>query len=235
MNESQKLYKVFSLIRLLNTPPAKSAKQLMRQLGIKKSQVYRYIDLLKELGYTIDTDEQHRKSLSFIDTEASAGKLTKDMLGHDELNYIHDLLQSQVTDSPYAESILHKFDRHLSLAPLADALPQLHRSRMTQLIRFGINRNKQLFLKGYRSLTANKVSNRTVEPMEITADYRYLIAWDVDKDDQRQFKLSRITDIDVLETASTPGRIASPMDVFGLTGTSWHTVKMKKNKEQKQK
>ncbi len=226
MDESQKLYKVFTLIRLLNTPPAKSAKQLMQRTGMKKTHLYRNLKLLEELGYTIKTDKQHRKSLTFLNT-SSSGKLTKDMLGHDELNYIHDLLQSQVTASPYAESILHKFDRHLSLAPLADALPQLHRSRMIQLVRFGINRNRQLFLKGYRSVTGNKITDRIVEPMEITADHRYLIAWDVDKDDQRQFKFSRITDIEVLEVPTKSGHIASPMDIFGMTGTEWHTVKMK--------
>jgi len=227
MENNQKLYKVFTLIRLLNTPPAKTAQQLMRQLDVKKTQFYRYINLLKEIGYTIDKDAKHRFSFQFIDHEVHKKGLTKDMLGSDELGYLHELLQSQTALSPLAESILHKFDRHLSLAPLADALPQLHRSRMIQLIRFGINRNRELTLRGYRSLTGNRISDRHVEPLDITADHRYLIAWDLDKDDQRQFKIERITDVEVLETAFKPGRTSSPMDIFGLTGTQWYDVKMK--------
>jgi len=225
--ELHKLQQVFTLIRLLNTSPAKSAKQLMGLLGIQKSQFYRYKKLLEKVGYTIDTNAQHRMSLKFIDPEAHKKGLSKDELGQDELGYLHDLLQAQVSNSPHAETLLHKFDRHLSLAPLADALPQLHRSKMIQLIRSSINLNRQLKIIGYRSLTGNKTSDRHVEPLDLTPDQRYLIAWDLDKDDQRQFKLERITDVDVLDAPITPGRMATPMDIFGLTGERWHNIKLK--------
>ncbi len=221
------MYKVFKLIRLLNTPPAKEREQLMRQLDIKKTHFYRYIKLLKALGYNVEPNDQKRWSLKFIDPEAHKKDLSKDALGQDQLSYLRDLLQAQVTHSPHAETLLHKFDQHLSLAPLADALPQLHRSRIIQLIRFGINNNEQLLLRGYRSLTGNKTSDRCVEPLDLTPDQRYLIAWDIDKDDQRQFKLERITDVDFLNVPIKPGRIATPMDIFGLTGEQWHTVKLK--------
>ena len=62
----KKLYKVFTLIRLLNTPPARDAKQLMRILGVKKTHFYRLKKLLEDLGYKIHTNEQYRMSLSLI-------------------------------------------------------------------------------------------------------------------------------------------------------------------------
>lgn len=223
----QKMYKAFTLIRLLNTPPAKSAKQLMGRLDIQKTQFYRYIKLLRALGYTVEPNDQKRWSLQFIDPEAHKKGLSKDELGQDELGYLRDLLQAQITNSPHAETLLHKFDHHLSLAPLADALPQLHRSRIIQMIRFGINGNQQLLLRGYRSLTGNKTSDRRVDPLDLTPDQRYLIAWDLDKDDQRQFKLERITDVDVLDAPITPGRMATRMDIFGLTGQRWWNIKLK--------
>jgi len=43
---------------------------------------------------------------------------------------------------------------------------------------------------------------------------------------QGQFKISRITDIDILDQGVTPNRIASPLDIFGLTGEEWLSVRL---------
>lgn len=221
-NEQKKLYQVFQLIRLLNTPPAKDVAQLARRLGIGKSSIYEYIKLLKNLGYKIETDDQHRKSFGF-----DFSKKENSVLESDELNYLQELLQQAGNRSLLAKQLLHKFNLNLSLIPLADALPQLHNSRIVQLIRAGLNSSRCLKLYRYRSLTSNTVEDRLVEPLELTPDFRYLIAWDLDKKGQRQFKIDRIEDVDLLDQTITPGRFCSPMDLFGLTGDQWLQVRLR--------
>ncbi|MFT7604395.1 MAG: proteasome accessory factor C [Saprospiraceae bacterium] len=224
MDTQQKLYKVLQLIRLLNTPPAKDVPQLARWLDSSKTRIYEYIKLLESVGYEIDTDDRHRKALKLSVTKYGNGALESD-----ELAFIHEMLQQDSSKKPIAQQLLHKLDVNLSLIPIADALPQLHASRIIQLIRTGINLQKQIILSRYRSLTSNTMEDRHVEPMELTADSRYLIAWDITKKGQRQFKLERIEDIDILEEAVNKKRIASPMDIFGMTsddemGHHWHSV-----------
>ncbi|MGK0364994.1 MAG: proteasome accessory factor C, partial [Saprospiraceae bacterium] len=68
---------------------------------------------------------------------------------------------------------------------------------------------------------------RYIEPMELTEDFRYLIAWDLNKEGQRQFKLERIEDVDLLDERVEKERIASPIDIFGLTGDTWESVRLK--------
>lgn len=222
MSEQKNLERILKLIRELNTPPPKDVPQLIRRTGISKSRVYEYLKLLKRLGYRIKTDQQHRKSFEFLTPKSGAGAL-----GSDELAYLQDLLQKFGSNDLHGQNILHKFNLNLSLIPLADALPQLHKGRIIQLIRAGINTGSCLLLRNYRSLTSNTVRDRLVEPMEITDDARYLIAWEKAEDSQRQFKLDRIEEVDILEEKVKPGRVASPIDLFGLTGEEWQYVTLK--------
>lgn len=223
MNDYERLQKIFQLIRLLNTPPAKSVRQLTVRIQSSQSRVYEYLKLLERLGYKIKTDRQSRKSFELAFPEDG-----KSVLNAEELAFLQEILQQTSRNSPQATSILHKFDLNLSMIPLADALPKLYANQIRQIIQIGIDNGWRLKLKSYRSLTSNTVEDRHVEPLEITQDFRYLIAWDLDKNDQRQFKLERIEDVDLLnEEKVTKGRMASPMDIFGLTGDDWRQVRLR--------
>lgn len=213
--------KVFDLIRLLNSPPARSAQQLRRLLGVKKTRIYEILKLVESLGYKIHTDKQHRKSFEITVTKEGSG-----VIDAEELLHLQDVLQRASSKHPLTTSILNKFNVNLSLIPLADSLPHLHADRMIQLIRSGLRQGKCLLLHKYPSFTSGTVKNRIIEPLELTEDYRYLIGWEPSIDRQGQFKISRIQDIDVLEQAVQSGRIASPMDIFGLTGEEWYSVKL---------
>lgn len=220
-NDQQKLYTVFQLIRLLSAPPAKDVSQLTRQLRLKKSTVYEYVNLLKRVGYIVETDVQHRKYIDF-----QAGNNKAGVLSVDELSHLQVILQQMGVQSALSQTIIHKLELNLSLVPLADALPQLHTSRIIQLIRSGINIKHRLILRRYRSLTSNTVEDRHIAPLEITQDYRYLIAWDINKQGQRQFKINRIEDVDLLDEPIIIKHIPSPMDIFGLTGDDWLSVRL---------
>ena len=148
MADQKKLHKVLMLIRLLNTPPAKDVPQLIRLLGSTKSRVYEYLQLLEKVGYRINTDQNYRKSFDFVTPRSGEGAL-----GADELLYLQDVLQRFGGQDLHAKNILYKFDLNISLIPLADALPQLHRGRIIQLLRVGINTSSRLMLRNYRSLT----------------------------------------------------------------------------------
>jgi predicted DNA-binding transcriptional regulator YafY len=222
MTDNKKLQQLLHLLRLLNSPPAKDVPQLVRRMQSSDSSVYRHLKVLEVVGYEIETDEKNRKSLKF-----SFPKNGNGILNAGEINYLRETLKENHQSELYAQTILEKFHRSLTLIPLADALPQLHASRILQLIRAGIDSGHQLMLKNYRSLTSNTVENRHCAPLEITLDNRYLIAWDLKKDGQRQFKLERIEDVEILEEKIITSHFASPMDLFGLTGDAWYSVKLK--------
>ncbi len=224
MDNKRKVLEIFRLLRLLNTPPALSAGQLQNRLGLKKSSFYRQMEIIRELGYEIEKDANGRFSLKFSLPKSGDGLLTLQ-----DINLIRDLLKKE-TDNIHAVQLYKKLRRNLELIPIADALPQLHRNHVLQLIRAGINSGQCLELVRYRSLASQTVTNRRVEPLELTEDERYLIGWDITKDDQRQFKIERIEDVNILSKSINPERVASPMDIFGLTGNEWIDVRLELSK-----
>jgi predicted DNA-binding transcriptional regulator YafY len=213
--------KVFDLIRLLNSPRGRTAQELMRRVGVKKTRIYEMLKFLEELGYKIKTDKQHRKSF-----EISVTKEGSSRIDGEELIHLQDILQRSSGNHPLTTSLLNKFNANLSLIPLADALPQLHAERMIQLIRIGLENRRRLLLHNYPSFKTGIPKNRIIEPLELTEDYRYIIGWEPEIKRQGQFKISRIQDVDVLEETFEAGRTNTPMDIFGLTGEEWMDVKL---------
>ena len=222
MNDLQKLQKVFKLIRLLNTPPARTAKRLMNLLDIQKSQFYRYKKLLEDIGYKIQTDDQHKMSI-----ETGVSQYGKDFASPEELEHLENALRQVSGNHPLTTTLLRKFNTNLSLIPLADALPHLHATRNISLIRMALNRKNKLIIRRYQSFTSETTLDRIIEPLELTEDYKYLIGWEPAKNRQGQFKISRMMDVDILDEPITTNHEPSPMDIFGLTGDQWHDVKMK--------
>lgn len=220
LSDKLKIYRVFQLIRLLNTPPPKPVKELVKALGTSRSDVYRLLKVLEELGYPVETDLKSRKFL-----QVGFDRKKKNILDPDELFYLQKVLQQHIDTDHLATSILQKFDRNLHLIPLADALPHLHQTRMTQLAQIGVEMGWCIRLIRYHSTSSSTVKDRLVEPLSITIDKKYLIAWEPVKNRQGQFKFSRLQDIELLDDQPVSNtHIASPMDLFGLTGEAWLNV-----------
>ena len=221
MASEKGMYRIFQLIRLLNSTPRRTAKQLQELLGVSSSQFYRDIELLERLGYPIETDANNRHFLQFPFQQENQSALDPD-----DLFFLQDHLQRFASQIPEARVILEKLNLNLRILPLADILPQLHELRMLQMVRSGIDLGKRLLLRGYRSLSSINITDRLVEPLDLSIDHQYLVAWDVAKDRQSQFKLARIQDIDILEDNVNKSRLASPIDLFNLTGKEWSSVRL---------
>ena len=216
-----KFYRIMKLIQILNTPPGRTIRQLVNDLGSSESTIYRDLQDVEDLGYPVKK-KKGRHYLEFTFAE----RKDKNALETEESLYLQEVLQQHANNSNLAKSILHKYDLNLHLIPLADSLPHLHVTQMVQLAMHGIQSGKCLKLIGYKSLTSEDIRDRIIEPLDVTQDRKYLIGWDKELNDQRQFKIIRIQDIEFIEEKVNPKRIASPMDIFGLTGDAWLSVQM---------
>ena len=60
MYNQHKILRVFQLINLLKTKPAKSIRQLAKTLEVDTRTIYRYFDLIKEIGFDAEKDAFNR-------------------------------------------------------------------------------------------------------------------------------------------------------------------------------
>lgn len=216
MASQQKLLRIFRLIRLLNTRPYKTVPQLATILDTTRRSVYRYLDFLSEVGYLIDKDEQNRY---FIMHEADQRRDT--LLDSDEAYYIQDTLQQVAPDHPLAEQITAKLNKIQEFIPNANKLAKVQTYKNVQKISAAIDSGWRVYLKNYHSTSSQKIKDRYIEPIHFDEDQTYLIAFDLEAQQQRQFKLDRIEGVEVSGESITGQHRAMPIDLFGFTGAEW--------------
>lgn len=66
-------------------------------------------------------------------------------------------------------------------------------------IRKAIRDNKQVIIRRYRSSNSNEISDRRVEPYALVCNNESVMCYDLDKQAVRQFKMSRMEDVTVLD------------------------------------
>ena len=83
-----------------------------------------------------------------------------------------------------------------------------------------IKHKKQVILKQYESAHSDEAKDRLVEPIEFTANMIDIWAYDIDKDENRVFKVTRIHEVEVTDTdwAFKAKHKALKPDVFRMTG-----------------
>lgn len=77
---------------------------------------------------------------------------------------------------------------------------------------------RQVQLVKYHSNNSATVEDRVVEPISLTEDYAILNAYEIASQKQKTFKLTRMEDVVLLASASTPRSESEELDFFGFSG-----------------
>ena len=127
MFNQKRIYRVFQLINYLKARPAKPIKSIMKFLGTSERTVYRYIDLLIELGFRIEKDSSNR-----IWIESKSTSLT--IFTPQEAAYLEKLIQTTGKQNKLAESTLHKIQQSSDHQIGAETLYNAHLSNIVATI-----------------------------------------------------------------------------------------------------
>lgn len=210
--------RIFQLIRYLATPPHKGVIQLADWLSVDKRSVYRYINVLEELGYNLGKDSSNRY---FI---AEADPRQPNQFTAEESQLVKQLLAALPKSHPLLESIKKKVYLTSELTPLVEDLLDIHRARVVQQLAEAIAQRKQVRLIQYQSISSNQVTDRVVEPLGFTESYSTLDAFEVSSQKTKSFKIQRIEQVEILAADAQNTLIAPLTDAFGFTGTAFTVV-----------
>ena len=217
--DTHKISKLLRLMKLLTGNVSRTIDSLAKELGITPRTVYRYIDTIREAGFVVNklygnvyamgkvsrglTD--FKKLIYFTDEEAYlAAKMIE---GIDNNNALKRDLQRKLASVYDSTSIDNYIDNPANAANI-EALNE------------AIKHKKQVILKQYESAHSDEAKDRLVEPIEFTANMIDIWAYDIDKDENRVFKVSRIHEVEVTDTdwAFKAKHKALKPDVFRMTG-----------------
>ena len=189
MHNQQSVLRVMRLITLLKTTP-KTINHLSHIIETTHRSVYRYIDLIKELGFDVQKNELNRY---FI---IGDNVVTNLYFTPEEAYFLNQLILSSGKESALKDSILKKIQQKSELNIAANLTIKANLSRIIEQINEGIQLGTQIKLINYHSINTNSISDRIVEPIGFTDNYDALIAYEPTSQKNKFFKIERINKIE---------------------------------------
>ena len=216
MFNQNRIYRLFQLINYLKAKPAKTVRSIETLLDTSERTVYRYLDLLKDLGFQIEKDTNNK---IFIAASSDTDLIP---FTPQEADYLKKLILTAGNNNQLAQSVLQKVQQSSEIQIGAESLFKAHLSKIVEQISVAIIERKQLLIKGYNSANSQSVSDRLVEPTCFTDNYDAVSAFELNTQLNKYFNIERITSVEVLETPieyEIQHQFHKP-DIFGFQGKS---------------
>jgi proteasome accessory factor C len=216
MYNQNRIYRLFQLINYLKSRPSKSVRSIESLLETSERTVYRYLDLLKDLGFTIEKDSNNK---IFI---ASSDDTDLIPFTAQEAEYMKMLILSAGKENQLAHSVLQKVQQSSEIQVGANTLFKAHLSKIVEQISVAIIEGKQLLIKGYSSANSQSLTDRLVEPTCFTDNYDSVSAFEIKTRLNKYFNIERMTGVEVQDTPmkhEAQHEFYKP-DIFGFQGKS---------------
>jgi proteasome accessory factor C len=191
MLNQHKILRVLQLIQLLKTAPAKNLRFLANVLKTTERTIYRYVDLIQEVGFIVERDEQNKLFIS-----NNYGLETFEFTPA-ESDILIELLETSGKDILLKNSIINKIQIHTESTITSKLLVNAHLGKLVEAISNGIQLKKTITIKKYHSLHSNDISDRIVEPICFTDNYQHLVAFEVKSQKNKFFHIERMTAIEI--------------------------------------
>ena len=229
-SEQAKITKLLRLMKLLTDNVSRTIDQLAKEFGLTPRTVYRYIETIRETGFVVNKLYGNVYAMGKVSrglsdfnkliyfTEEEAFIVARMIEGIDNNNALKRDLQRKLASIYDSTSIANYIDNAANAAnieTLADA----------------IKRKKQVILKHYESAHSNEAKDRRVEPIEFSSNMIDIWAFDVDKEENRMFKIMRIQEVEVtdLDWCFEANHLVQKPDIFRMTGTLNETISLQLN------
>jgi proteasome accessory factor C len=213
MLNQHKILRVLQLISLLQKEPAKSIRFMSSFIESTERTVYRYLDLIKELGFELERNQNKQyfiKNDLYNDSESFT---------NEEVALVRELLLSSGKQSKLKDSLLKKIYFKSEIAVHGNHILNAHLGKIVQKLSLAIQQENKVILKSYHSANSQKIDDRLVEPIAFTDNYSSICAFEEATQKNKYFNVERITDVEVLELRQEYKNLhkLDPVDVFGFT------------------
>lgn len=213
MYNQNRILKVLKAIALLKTQPPKSVKLLSKQLEITERTFYRYIDLIKELGFEIKKDSSNRV---FIPAKTNDDDT---VFTQEEAFFLKSLIVQFGNTHILKDSVLRKLNIDSELHDMGNQLMNVHIGSIIENLNAAMAHKTQVILKKYFSVHSNTVSDRRVEPIQFTENYHYICAYEPESQQNKFFAVERIKEVKLTTDAFqyAEKHLFEPIDIFGFS------------------
>jgi proteasome accessory factor C len=213
MIHQHKILRVLQLIVALQSSPPKSKNHLCVLIDSGVRTLYRYFELLQEIGFKIEKDDNKRY---FINTNNILEVTT---FTEEETNYLAATLMTHGSNPSISKAILKKVAVRSDVLLAAELMGNAHITKIIEDINEAIMTKYQVVLKKYQSINSQTISDRLVEPISIDANYRTITAFEVGTKTNKTFVVERIKEVATTNTKfkHENKHLVVEKDVFGFS------------------
>ncbi|MDZ4757566.1 MAG: WYL domain-containing protein [Bacteroidota bacterium] len=214
MLPQQKILRVFKLISHLKSDSRKTVSELAKLMETTDRSIYRYFELLDEIGFAIDKDFENRFFIQMWDEHDNPVQ----EFSLDESKLLSDMLKS--TKHPLKNSLLEKIHTRGELPGMAKNIVKAKSAKIISTLTKAMELHKQVILKKYHSARSNTLTDRLVEPVCFTDNYMNIAAFEPANKDNRHFKIDRIGEVELSDKLwKHEAKHQKPeVDLFGMGG-----------------
>ena len=212
MFNQNRIFRLFQLIIFLRARPPKSIKNITTFLSTSERTAYRYLDLLKVLGFNVEKDMNGRFTIVNTDIQIPFTET--------EVDFLKKTLSNSAKSNKIAKSVLEKIAVKYEADANCENLYNAHISKVIEQISIAMAENKQIKIIAYFSASSQTIEDRIVEPVCFTDNYQSISAYEIKTKQNKYFNIERIGDIEILpnDIAHQSQHEYFKPDIFGFQG-----------------
>lgn len=191
-----RILRLLNLMKLLSSNVDYTIRELMDRLAISRRSIFRYLDTLRIAGFAVAKKGTNiHKLLSMPKEGINLSNLIH--LSEEEAYLLHNLIGALTSDCQVAINLENKLAALFDATSVTEIIGNKVTGENIMRLRQAINEKKQVTLVKYESGNTMSISDRLVEPIKFSSNYRDVYAYEVSTGVTKVFKISRIGLVDV--------------------------------------
>ena len=222
-----KLQKELELLAFLSANHHYTVSEICDQMDISRRSMYYYLHFFEEAGFKVENNN----GIYHINRESPFFRRMFDIISftEDEAVAMQRLLLQVDTPDAVIAKIKRKFERFYDFHILDNEQLRQKNAQIVSTLYDAVKYERQVWLKGYSSANSNTTSDRLVEPFLFMNNNREIRCYELASGKNKTFKLTRMTDVEMLETEWQHRDKHKQMftDIFMFSGEERYQVQLR--------
>lgn len=225
--DQPKIERMLRLMKLMSGNENYTITELSKKLDMSYRTVYRYIETFKASGFVVN---KVRTNVYRIGKMPRSHVDMKNLIyfSEEEAYIINDIINGLHDSNQLKSGLMKKLSAIYSCTSIADYVYSAETSVKIEKLGQAIREKKKVILKAYESANSQETRDRFIEPFEFTTNCLDVWAYDIEKCENRVFKISRIGEVVIIDDIwnHTERHQKSITDCFRISGFVQTPVKL---------
>ena len=191
-----RILRLLNLMKLLSSNVDYTIRELMDRLAISRRSIFRYLDTLRIAGFAVAKKGTNIHKLLSMPKEG-INLSTLIHFSEEEAYLLHNLIGALTSDCQVAINLENKLAALFDATSVTEIIGNKITGENIMRLRQAIDEKKQVTLVRYESGNTMSISDRLVEPIKFSSNYRDVYAYEVSTGITKVFKISRISQVEV--------------------------------------